>query len=132
MNRQYPFASGILWVGGSAFLVLYALPLLLFPLRWAQWFQWTIPTEVELAVYFGRCLGGLGVVITLLALHAAWQPARHQHVFKIIALVSGIMTGIHVWGAIGRTNPWPETLEIGLYALMTALPLLALRTLRSA
>ncbi len=122
-------ASGFLWVGGCGFLLLFALPLLFAPLRWAKLFQWSLPENTDLTVYLGRCLGAVALVITFLALRAASNPAQHRYVFEIIGLVSGLMTLIHVWGAIRRVQPWTETVEIALYATMTILATVAFRGL---
>ncbi len=102
------------------FLVFYAAPLLVAPLTWARWFKWRIPGETDLTVYFGRCLGAVAVAIVFAAFHAASAPAAEQlAVFNVIVLACGLLTLIHVWGAITKTQPWTETVEIVLYAALT-------------
>jgi hypothetical protein len=122
INAEHPFASWFLLLGAAGFLAVYALPLLLVPLRWARWFQWPdVPEKDPLAVYLGRCTGGLAVALMVVAARAAPDPARHPDVFDFIALSSGLMTLIHVWGAIRRTQPWTEHAEIVLYGAVTGI-----------
>ncbi|GAA2873619.1 hypothetical protein GCM10010517_34170 [Streptosporangium fragile] len=119
IDTQFPLASWFLLVSAVGFLAFYALPLLVAPLRWARWFQWeAASTPTDLTVYFGRCLGGVAVAITWVALAAAPDPEHHLIVFDLIAVACGLMTLIHVDGAVRRTQPWTETVEIGLYAVL--------------
>ncbi|XVQ82989.1 hypothetical protein ACQP2K_29660 [Microbispora siamensis] len=43
---------------------------------------------------------------------------HHMIVFDLIAVVCGLQTLIHVDGVVRRTQPWTETVEIGLYAAL--------------
>jgi hypothetical protein len=124
-SREFPFSSIFLAVAAGSFLIGYALPLLFAPLRWARLFRWRIPDQTELTVYLGRCLGGVATTICLACFAAVPHPERHMQLFDMIALVGAIMTGVHVWGAIRRVQPWTETAEIGLYAALTALAIAA-------
>jgi len=121
IDPQHAFASWFLWIGGLAFVVVYGLPLLLAPLGWARLFRWRLPVERDLAVYLGRCLGGVAVAIVVAAFRAAPAPARHPVVLELIAVSCGLLTLVHVWGAVRRTQPWTETAEIALYAVVTAI-----------
>jgi hypothetical protein len=110
------FESWFLWVAAAGFAVVYAVPLLVAPLAWAKVFSWKVPEERGLAVYLGRCLGGVAVAIIWLAVRAAPHPRAHKELFELMFLVGVMMTGVHVWGALRREQPWIETVEIGLYA----------------
>ncbi len=119
IDPRFPLASWFLIVSGAGFLIVYALPLLLAPLRWARWFRWEVASSpTDLTVYFGRCLGGVAVAVTWAALAAASDPEHHVIVFDLIAVACGLQTLIHVDGAVRRTQPWTETVEIGLYAAL--------------
>lgn len=113
--------SGLLALVGLGFLVAYAVPLLVAPFAWARRFGWTIPRERHLALYLGRCVGGLALVITVLSLRAALAPRAHVEVVEFLIGVGAVMTVVHVVGAVQRVQPIAETGEILLYALLTIL-----------
>jgi hypothetical protein len=121
ISTTHPAASWFLLASGIGFLFVYGLPLVLFPLRWARWFRWTVPAETALAVYFGRCVGVLAVAIIVVTLRAVPHPEQFPVLFDLIAWIGGLMTGLHVYGAIRREQPWTETAEIALYAALAAL-----------
>lgn len=120
IDPSHAAASWFLWIGGTAFLVAYAVPLLLWPMRWARWFLWELPERTELAIYLGRCLGALALVLVGACFRAASRPAQHPMVFEIIVGASALLTLVHLWGAIRKTQPWTETVEVLLYAAVTA------------
>ncbi|HTL13278.1 MAG TPA: hypothetical protein VL588_12365 [Bdellovibrionota bacterium] len=106
-----------------AFGVLFALPLFLMPLRWARTYGWTVPDggrERDLVVYLGRCLGAAGLAIGAGAWMAAANPAGNLVLIDLLIVAGGLLTLIHIWGAIRREQPWIETAEIALYAIVTA------------
>ena len=116
INADYPLASWFLLVVTVTFSGLYALPLLFMPLRWARWFRWPLPEgNPALTIYFGRCLGGLALAAILTVVRAIPDPKAYLPLFDLIYLVCGAMTGVHIWGAIERTQPWTEDAEILLY-----------------
>jgi hypothetical protein len=117
ISQEHPFASWFLVVNCAAFLVVYAVPLTFFPLRWARWFRWEVPPgRADLTVYFARCTGLLALAVIALAVQAIPDPRGHRIVFELIGWATGFMTLLHAWGALRRTQPWTEDLEIGLYA----------------
>jgi hypothetical protein len=106
IDPQHGFASAFLWIAAFGFLVAFALPLAFVPMAWARAFRWSIPHDTDLAVYLGRCLGALATTIAVFALRAAPEPAAHPYVFEVIAVACGLVTVVHVWGAIRRvTHP---------------------------
>jgi hypothetical protein len=124
INSQFPLASWFLVVSTSFFLLVYALPLLFIPLRWARWFGWELPTgNNDLTVYFARCLGGLALAIIITVVQFIPDPRSHLAIFELIGLVCGMMVLVHVWGAVRKTQPWPETAEIPLYGAVCAIAL---------
>jgi len=116
-DPNHAFASWFLLASCAFFLVVYAVPLVLFPLRWARWFRWELPAgRADVTVYFARCTGLLALAILAVVVPAIRDPAGHRMVFDLIAWACGLMTLLHVWGAIRRTQPWPEHVEIVMYA----------------
>ena len=119
IDPTHQMASLFLWAGGLLFLLVFGLPLLLAPLAWARRFLWRLPDQQELTVYLGRCLGGVTVGLVMVSWRAAPRPAEHPLVFELIIIVCGLMTLVHLWGAIRRVQPWTENVEIALYAAVT-------------
>jgi hypothetical protein len=117
INQEHPLASWFLIVAMAFFLVVYALPLLFVPLHWARWFQWELPQgKTDLAVYLGRCLGGVALSVIVIAYQGIADPKGHRNVFELIGMIGALLTLVHVWGAIRRIQPWTEHVEIALYA----------------
>lgn len=122
MTSSGSFAKVLLGVVGSGFLVAYALPLLFAPLRWARWLGWELPQgSKDLTVYLGRCVGALALVVTGLTLRAALAPSEHLDTVDLLIGTGALMTGVHVRGALERSQPKSETYEIVLYFTLTAL-----------
>lgn len=115
INETHPYASWFLLLSGSFFLCVYALPLLFAPLWWARHFLWKVPAETDLTVYFGRCTGTLAIALNVAMLQAVPDPQNHRGIFSWMSWASGLLTLIHIWGAIRRVQPWTEDLEILLY-----------------
>jgi len=104
--------------------LVFALPIYLAPLRWARLMGWRIPADPELTIYFGRCLGAFILIVEALMLRAALTGEGLLYTFQVIVAVAGLMTVVHIWGALQRIQPLLETLEIGMYAALLALTLL--------
>ncbi len=122
ISQEHPLASWFLAVSAFFFLLVYALPLFLMPLRWARWFRWEPLTgNPDLAVYFGRCLGAAALAIIWAAFSGMPDPRGHRVVFELIGAACGLLTVVHIWGAIQRTQPWTETAEIVMYAAVTGM-----------
>ena len=108
--RTFLVAFGLL--AGLAF----ALPILLVPLTWARAFRWNLPQDTDLAIYFGRCLGVLAVVLAGFVLWAGFTGDGVEQIFQIMIPVFVGMTLVHVVGAIQRIQPVTETIEIAFWA----------------
>ncbi len=104
--------------------VVFAAPIFFCPLAWARRFQWHIPAETDLAVYFGRCLGAFILIVELLLLRAGLTGEGLVYTFQVLLAIAAFMVVVHIWGAIQRIQPWTETLEIGMYAGMFLLTVL--------
>jgi hypothetical protein len=96
--------------------VAFALPIFLVPLTWARVFRWNIPDDADLAIYFGRCLGGIAVVLGGFSLRAALTGLGAEQMFQILIAVFTAMTLVHIVGAIQRIQPMTETIEIAFWA----------------
>jgi hypothetical protein len=105
-------------------LALFGLPLLVRPLAWARRLGWRIPVETHLAIYFGRCLGAVICVLGLFAFQAASDPALRPFFSNVLLGCFGLMTALHVDGAIRRIQPRSETYEIGFWLLLLGLGVL--------
>ncbi len=104
-------------------LALFGLPMALRPLRWARVLRWQLPAHTDLAVYFGRCLGCVVVAIGGFSLYAAQTPAVQGFWFRFLVLNGLLMIAVHAYGAIRRTQPVAETVEIALWIALVLLTL---------
>lgn len=78
-------ASTFLQVIAVLTLVAFAIPISLAPMRWARALGWTPDDKGDLALYFGRCLGVVALVLTAGAWYAAGQPAVQAVLFFPVA-----------------------------------------------
>ncbi len=101
----------------------FAVPLFLTPLRWGRVMRFTIPAETDLAVYFGRCLGAVMLVVAAIATRAALTGVGLAVTFDLLAGAAVLMSVVHVWGALRGIQPWTETAEIAFWLLLLALTL---------
>lgn len=104
--------------------LVFALPIFLVPLTWARLMGWQIPTQTDLAVYFGRCLGAFILILEAMMLRAALTGEAIHTVFELLAATTLMMIVVHVYGALRRIQPLSETLEIGFYAGLLLLTLM--------
>jgi hypothetical protein len=105
-------------------LVAFAIPIGLAPLAWARSFRWTVDAQPHLALYFGRCVGALALVLSC----GAWYAAGHaglQPFFMMLYIAANVaMVVVHVAGAVQKVQPWTENAEIGFWALSAVAGLL--------
>ena len=94
------------------------------PLAWARLFRWKMPSEPDLALYFGRCLGAFVLIVEALMLRAGATGEGLIYTFQVLLAVAALMVIVHVLGAVQRVQPITETLEIGMYAGMFILTVL--------
>jgi hypothetical protein len=102
------------------FTVCFGLPLTLAPLFWAKTFGWRVPAQdSELAVYLGRCLGAVTLILAYLVAGAAMAPARETWALQLVTLAGAALTVVHGWGWIRRAQPRSENIETIGYAIVT-------------
>jgi hypothetical protein len=111
---------------GLLFLPVFALPLLLHPYGWARAFGWRREPETDVGLYFGRCLGAVATAISVQALRASREPARHRSFFSMLEMGGWLLSLVHVRGLLERRQPPIEHAEIVGYAAFA----LAARRLR--
>ena len=105
----------LLAVGGF-FLVVFALPLFLDPYWWADRFGWDTSPHTDVATYFGRCLGAVGVALSGTALWAAREPRRYRSLFTVLGIAAALLAVVHLRGAVEDSQPLVEHLETLGYA----------------
>lgn len=118
------YARAFLVAFGIVAALAFALPIFLVPLTWARAFRWNLPEDSDLAIYFGRCLGVLAVVLAGFVLRAGLTGAAVELMFQIMIPVFVGMTLVHIVGAIQRIQPVTETIEIAFWAGLILLGLL--------
>ena len=103
-RQTCPLMRAFLLLSGVGTLLLFGIPILLAPLRWARAFQWEIPEDVRLVRYFARSLGstavGIGAVAVYLGLQA--DPPRE---FLLVAIVSTALLADHPRRRRDRARP---------------------------
>lgn len=116
------YSSQFLFVIGTSTLVIFGVPMAIWPIQWAKTLRWEIPAQPDLAVYYGRCLGCVAFVIGLFGIVAAMNPAVQIFYFQFLFACWGLMVVLHVYGAVKKIQPITETYEIGFWfglALLT-------------
>jgi len=98
--------------------VLFAAPMLVQPLAWARALRWSLPEQTDLAVYFGRCLGGVVTVLGVVAFVAARTAEVQPFYFTLILAAVGVNILVHIWGLLRRIQPMTETVEIAAWVLL--------------
>lgn len=114
-------AAGFLLAWTALTVVAFALPMVVVPLAWGRAMRFAIPAQTDLAVYFGRCLGSIALVVLALSLRAALTGVGIVFVFELGLAFSVLMVAVHVYGALKGIQPITETIEIAFWALAVVL-----------
>jgi hypothetical protein len=112
------YADIYLYVAGVAMLLTFGFPLMLVPLRWARVFRWELPKPENLVVFLGRSVGIFISVIAVFAFKAAGAPEARPFFFDLMLWIFGTMIALHAYGAIRKTQPITETVEILLWIVL--------------
>ena len=107
-----------LYVVGAAMLITFGIPLVFVPLRWAQVFRWETPQEKNLVIFLGRSVGILISMLAIFAFVAVASPAAKPFYFDLMLWILAANTALHAYGAIRKTQPITETVEIVLWVVM--------------
>ncbi len=117
------YSNLFLYVVGVAMLLVYGLPLIFAPLRWAKAFGWEIQPSTTLTVMLGRSLGILISLVAVFAFVVTRMTEAKPFFFLFILCLIGLNTLLHLYGAIRRVQPKLETYELGLWVILFVLTL---------
>ena len=117
------YAIPYLYIVAVGTFLLFGLPMFLWPLKWAKPFKWTLPDHTHLAIYFGRCLGGIICSMAIFAFIATKNVNTLKFFYQFILVNFFIMIIIHAYGAIKKIQPKAETYEIIFWVLLFAVTL---------
>ena len=109
-------ARAFLVVVAVVFIPVFALPLFIDPVWWAERFGWETAGASDLTVYFGRCVGAVALAIVAIALRAAGDPAANRWVFDLLALAAVLLAIVHLRGTLEDSQPVIEHVETLMYA----------------
>lgn len=109
------YSSQFLFVIGTSTLVIFGVPMAIWPIQWAKTLRWEIPAQIDLAVYYGRCLGCVAFVIGSFGVVAAMNPAVQTFYFQFLLACWVLMVVVHIYGAVKKIQPITETYEIGFW-----------------
>ncbi len=112
------YSDVYLYTAGAAMLLAFGIPLLVVPLRWAQLFRWQVPQPENLVVFLGRSMGIIISLIAIFAFRAAVSPQAQPFFFDLMLWTFAAMLVLHIYGAIRKTQPITETIEIGLWVIL--------------
>ena len=112
------YADIYLYVAGAAMLVTFGIPLLFAPLDWARAFRWEVPKSENLTVFLGRSLGLFIVLLSIFAFKATASLTVKQFFYDLMLWLFVAMIALHVYGAIRKTQPITETVEIALWVAL--------------
>ncbi len=117
-------SSNFLRVVSLLTLFAFAIPISLAPLKWAKTLRWEIDAQPDLALYFGRCLGVVALVLVWAGWTAASNPALQPFYFSMFIGSTGLLALVHIVGALQKVQPWTETAEIPFWGGLVVLALL--------
>ncbi len=118
------YADAYLLIVALGSLILFGLPLCLFPLRWATWLRWQIPEHSHLTIYLSRCLGAVICVLAIFALKATVSdPTIKSFYFDFMLINCAAMVIVHIYGALMKIQPLSETIEIAYWLSLIFLTL---------
>jgi len=113
------YSDVYLIVAGVAMLASFGLPLMLVPVRWARVFRWEVPHPRNLVIFLGRSLGVFISIMAIFAFKVVQTPVAKPFLFELMLWIFGGMFLLHVYGAIRKTQPLTETLEILLWVVLS-------------
>ena len=117
------YADIYLIVAGVAMLLFFGLPLTFVPLQWAKVFRWDTSHPGNWAIFMGRSLGILIAVIAIYAIKVSQTPSAMPFYFELMLWTFVGMILLHIYGAIRKTQPITETIEIGLWIILSLVTL---------
>jgi hypothetical protein len=110
-------------VAGVVMLAAFGLPLTLAPMSWAQIFRWELPQPQNLTAFLGRSMGVIISIIAIFAFKVTQTPEAKPFYFDLMLWIFGGMILLHVYGAIRKTQPVTETIEILMWVFLSTITL---------
>jgi len=117
------YSDTYLIIAGVAMLVAFGLPLLFVPMTWARVFRWEVPQPQNLVTFLGRSMGVFISIVAIFAFKVANSPTAKPFFFDLLLWIFGGMILLHGYGAIQKTQPMTETLEILLWVVLSLITL---------
>jgi hypothetical protein len=117
------YSDVYLMIVGVVTLLNFGLPLLLVPMSWARVFRWEIPQPRNLVIFLGRSLGVFISIVAIFAFKVAHNPTVKPFYFDLMLWIFGGMILLHGYGAIRKTQPMTETIEILLWVVLSLITL---------
>lgn len=117
------YSSQFLSIVGWLILVVFAIPITIWPFQWAKAVGWEIPQHTHLVLYFGRCLGCVAIAVALFSIFAANYLLVQPFYFKFLLFIWASMVILHIYGAMKKIQPILETYEIGFWSGLVLLTL---------
>ena len=99
-------------------MATFGIPLLVVPLRWAHAFRWEVSQPEHLVVFLGRSLGIFISLLAVFAFKVAGSPAVKPFFFDLMLWLFVSMIALHIYGAVRKTQPITETIEIFLWVAL--------------
>lgn len=110
-------------VAGVAMLLAFGLPLIFMPVGWARLFRWEFPQSNHLVIFLERSMGIVITIIAIFAFKAIQTPVAKPFFFDLMLWIFGGMILLHVYGAVRKTQPITETMEIFLWIALSIITL---------
>jgi hypothetical protein len=102
-------------VAGVAMLVSFGIPLMVVPMSWARAFRWEVPKPENLTIFLGRSVGVFISLVGVFAFAVTRTPAAKPFFFNFLLWLFTAMIILHAYGAIRKTQPITETIEIAMW-----------------
>jgi hypothetical protein len=117
------YADTFLIVAGVAMLVSFGLPLMIVPMSWARLFRWEVPQSRSLVIFLARSMGVLISILAVFAFKVTASPAAKPFFFDLMLWIFGGMLILHIYGAVRKSQPVTENLEIIVWIALSLVAL---------
>jgi hypothetical protein len=117
------YVDQYLMVAGVAMLLAFGLPLIFLPVGWARLFRWEFPQSSHLVIFLERSMGMVITIVAIFAFKVIQTPVAKPFFFDLMLWIFGGMILLHVYGAVRKTQPITETIEIFLWITLSIITL---------
>lgn len=112
------YSNIYLYMVGVSMLVAFGIPLLVVPVRWARAFRWEVSQPDNIVIFLARSLGIFISLVAIFAFKVTVVPAAKPFFFDLVLWLLASMTALHAYGAIRKTQPITETVEIIMWVAL--------------